>query len=334
MELIERYIYAVVQKLPQAQRDDIAKELRSLIRDMLEEHFSNEEITDENVETVLLELGSPRQLAQKYRSTNRYLIGPEFFDAFISVLKIVLFATSVSLVVLFSIEVIIVPSSILESFIDLIVSFFTVIPTAIGWTVFGFAIAEHFSGINPKDLQFNKEWKVSELPLIPDEKRKIKRGETIFGIILTLVFLFIFTFANEYFGVWVFKDDFSHVVRFLSEEATDSSLLLLIIFMFGFGILKELLKLYFGKWTKKLVIFTTIINLFSIIVFLLLINLSTFWNPNFMLELTEAGFMTASGDAYNTISEMWNAATFWVFIILIIILVWDLVFGIFKLRKN
>lgn len=37
MELIDRYIYAVTKKLPQKQREDIEKELRTLIDDMLEE---------------------------------------------------------------------------------------------------------------------------------------------------------------------------------------------------------------------------------------------------------------------------------------------------------
>ena len=37
MEMINRYIYAVTQKLPQSQRKDIADELRGLIEDMLEE---------------------------------------------------------------------------------------------------------------------------------------------------------------------------------------------------------------------------------------------------------------------------------------------------------
>ena len=36
-EMIERYIYEVVRRLPAKQRDDTGRELRSLIDDMLEE---------------------------------------------------------------------------------------------------------------------------------------------------------------------------------------------------------------------------------------------------------------------------------------------------------
>lgn len=35
MAMIDRYIYAVTEKLPQTERQDIASELRGLIEDML-----------------------------------------------------------------------------------------------------------------------------------------------------------------------------------------------------------------------------------------------------------------------------------------------------------
>ena len=40
-EMIERYIYEVVRRLPAKQRDDTGRELRSLIDDMLEERGKN-----------------------------------------------------------------------------------------------------------------------------------------------------------------------------------------------------------------------------------------------------------------------------------------------------
>jgi hypothetical protein len=36
-DLIDRYLYAVSQELPRGQRDDITRELRTLIEDKLEE---------------------------------------------------------------------------------------------------------------------------------------------------------------------------------------------------------------------------------------------------------------------------------------------------------
>lgn len=67
MEMVDRYIYAVIQKLPQDQRKDIADELRGLIEDLLNERVEDGEVTDEDIEAVLRSLGHPRKLADKYR---------------------------------------------------------------------------------------------------------------------------------------------------------------------------------------------------------------------------------------------------------------------------
>lgn len=60
MDLINRYIYAVTQKLPESQRADIEKELQGLVEDMLEDRGVGVETASlEEVEQVLLELGPP-----------------------------------------------------------------------------------------------------------------------------------------------------------------------------------------------------------------------------------------------------------------------------------
>ena len=112
MEMIEKYIYAVTQRLPQSQRADIAQELTGLIEDMLEERAGDRAVGEKDVESVLLELGNPKDLADKYRGSKKYLIGPELFHPYVSILKIVFFALLVAMSVVFIIETIIEPSSI------------------------------------------------------------------------------------------------------------------------------------------------------------------------------------------------------------------------------
>lgn len=55
MEMMERYIYAVTRKLPQSQREDIGKELRGLIEDMLEERVPIGTVTEKDLEDVLID---------------------------------------------------------------------------------------------------------------------------------------------------------------------------------------------------------------------------------------------------------------------------------------
>ena len=52
LEMVERYIYAVTQKIPQEQREDIATELRGLILDMLEQRGKKENVKESDIEEV------------------------------------------------------------------------------------------------------------------------------------------------------------------------------------------------------------------------------------------------------------------------------------------
>ncbi|MFD1170237.1 HAAS signaling domain-containing protein [Oceanobacillus caeni] len=332
METIDRYIYAVTQKLPQAQRKDIADELRGLIEDMLEERVGIANIKESDVEDVLLELGSPNELAEKYRGTKKYLIGPELFDSYILVLKIVLIVVSAGIGIGFLIQTILDPISILDYFIDMIVSLVTSLPMAFGWTTFSFAIGERSGEVKRKDL-IGQEWKPSDLPPIPDEKRQIKRGESIAGIIFYAIFIAFLAFSSDYFGIWVFQDEFTGVVPFLNEQ-TYGSYLMFIILLFGFGILKECLKLVSGKWTYKLAIVTIIVNAVSMAAIVFIINGPDFWNPEFMNELAEAGVVTVGSEAFDIVNKVWDQLTFWIIILLVIGLVWDAVDGFIKARKK
>lgn len=331
--MIDRYIYAVTQKLPQSQREDIADELHSLIEDMLDERVQGKNITNKEVEEVLMELGNPKLLAQKYRGTKKYLIGPDFFDSYLIVLKIALISTFTAIFLNFIIHCVINPVSILDHFTEFIVGLVTALPAAFGWTTFGFAIPDYFGEIKSKNLEIGMEWKPSDLPPIPDKKRQIKYCDSILGIAFYTLFIIIFVFSNEYLGIWIFHDEFSGVVPFLNRETFSSSLLFIILIL-GIGIIKECLKLVYGKWTYKLVTYTALVNLVSIIAVFIMINGNAFWNPDFLLELTQAGLVTENSDAYRTVSIIWNQSTLWILVLLVIGLIWDVIDGLIKANKK
>lgn len=299
---------------------------------MLEERIGIGEITKSDVEEVLLELGNPRELADNYRGAKKYLIGPEVFDSYMLVLKIVLIIVVVSIGVGFLIQTILDPFSILDYFIDSIVSLVTALPMAFGWTTFGFVMGDMFGGLKQKDI-LGQEWEPSDLPPVPDEKRQIKRGKSIVAIIFYAIILVFLAFSSDYFGVWIFRDEFAGVVPFLNEQ-TYGSYLLFIILIFGFGILKECLKLVAGKWTYKLVIFTVIMNAVSMAAILFMISGPDFWNPTFMSELAEAGVVTAGSEAFHVVTKIWDQLTFWILILLMVGLVWDAVDGLIRARKK
>lgn len=93
-DLMERYIYAVTRRLPRAQREEIADELRELIGDMLEADPAA------GMEGVLLELGDPAEFAGRYASPDQCLIGPAYFENYKWLLKVVLLCATIPVFVL------------------------------------------------------------------------------------------------------------------------------------------------------------------------------------------------------------------------------------------
>lgn len=75
--------------MPSNQREDVERELKSLIDDMLSRRCGEGKPTRKEVEAVLLELGQPSRLADRYRGARRYLIGPENFDTYMLLCKVV-----------------------------------------------------------------------------------------------------------------------------------------------------------------------------------------------------------------------------------------------------
>jgi len=91
-DLVARYLFAVEQDLPRPLRDDVTKELRTLIEDKLEDRAQalNQPIDTALATFVLHEIGRPREVAQSYNPTPQYLVGPRFYPAFVRIAKIAL----------------------------------------------------------------------------------------------------------------------------------------------------------------------------------------------------------------------------------------------------
>lgn len=80
MKLIDRYMYAVAQALPESRREEITRELKANILDKLEA-FAEEkgrESNDEDISAVLKELGHPQKVAGSFL-TGQQLVSAELF---------------------------------------------------------------------------------------------------------------------------------------------------------------------------------------------------------------------------------------------------------------
>ncbi|MFZ6676625.1 hypothetical protein [Undibacterium sp. Tian12W] len=91
MTLLQKYIHAVKQELPQAQKEDIGRELQANILDQLDaiQEQTGREATEQEVAGVLEKLGHPAQVAARYSPVTP-LVSSELMPAYKLVINYVL----------------------------------------------------------------------------------------------------------------------------------------------------------------------------------------------------------------------------------------------------
>ncbi|SFG15819.1 hypothetical protein [Sporolactobacillus nakayamae] len=309
MGLIDRYIYALIRRIPLKQRADSEKEVRSLIEDMLDRRAYGREATSEDIEVILTELGDPNKLAEQYRGYNRFLIGPDAFDTYWTVLKIVLAVTEIAVGVTFAIQVLVSPTNLLKEFVDALIS-------GVSSGMNGFAIVTIIFALYEFSQRDNsgraggkkKNWSPKSLPDIPDSKKEIKRSESIIGIVFSILLMVLFVYSSHLIGIYHLADGRITQVPIFNDE-TIRAMLPLVFALVSIGILKECLKLVTRCWTKKLAAYLFVINVVSFAIIAAIFTNPALWNPNFLSDMVHAGIVSGDGDDYQTIKTIWEIVT-------------------------
>lgn len=291
--MVERYVYDVVRRLPEKQRQDIKEELLTLIEDMLEERMDNGKSEKENVEAVLRELGSPATLADKYRGEKQYLIGGEYYSTYIQVLKIVLICVAagmlVSAVVSFFVHSIdpdmgangllgIVGESVLN---------IAAIPGACIWALGMLTLIFVIMERNQVKLHDKADWKLEELPQVPEKKALISKGDSVFGIVFTVLVMILMICVPQLLGAWLKNGEGVMVaVPIFNMEVWNTTLVLMLISMLA-GLVDELVKLIKGRYCLT-VLWTNIITCgISIVVAVKILADPNVWNQKFWTQVEE-----------------------------------------------
>ncbi|MHA6530508.1 HAAS signaling domain-containing protein [Paenibacillus sp. BAC0078] len=344
MDQIKRYIHEVTRQLPEQQRSEIGKELEGLIGDMLEERLQDGSPgAAKDVEEVLLELGNPRQLADRYRGSSRYLIGPELFAPYVSVLKIVCIAIIIAITVEFAITSIIQPvhqpelteSGMLDRFVNYIADLFMGGLQGFTSVTIIFGLIE-YTGLRKGKAGFNskKDWHPSQLPPLPTEHSKIRRSEPVAGLIFTILFGVLFTTISiDWLGAWRFRDGGGMSIVPLFDGGIFRGYLPLIWVFLAASIIRDTLKIIVGKWTETLVIFNIVISILGFGLALLMFTNPEIWNPDFMAQMVQAGIVQDGSEAYGTLLNFWNSAAGGLIFIVGIVFVIDLIVAVSKLFK-
>ena len=144
--LTDRYVWAVLRSLPEAQRADIDRELRATIADTVDAKIESGSKPADAEREALIELGDPYKLAWGYADRPLHLIGPALFPDYIRLLRVLYFIVLPIVVVVVFLSLLLAKSLEGESPWG---AFGPIWPIAIGvavhmgfWTTLVFAVLE------------------------------------------------------------------------------------------------------------------------------------------------------------------------------------------------
>lgn len=273
MQLINLYIKEVTRRIPEKMREDITLELKSTILDMLPEDF-----TDDDVYKALDELGNPAVLASGYRDRPLHLIGPKFYDLYISLLKLVLGIAGTVVLITFVINEILTFSgdgAIVAFIVGIIVGAIGVlIETGIHsfvWVTIIFIILERTiePTVNVPLSLSGKKWTAIDLKnksYIP-VKREIPPLEPGFNLFWSAVWVTLYFNAAHIIGVYQSNaaNELIFTMPIFNQHVLLSFLIVLMIY-FLLEVTKAIYMLIVRQWTQRLAIFNTINHIVGFII--------------------------------------------------------------------
>ncbi|MDN3497431.1 permease prefix domain 1-containing protein [Planococcus sp. APC 4015] len=179
--LTERYVDAATRTVPEAQRADLAAELRASIDDQIDAKTDGGMPHAEAERVVLTELGDPDKLAAGYTDRQLFVVGPRYYLAWWRLLKLLLAIVPACAVF----GVALGQTLAGESFGTIIGAVWPVLLSVIVhvcfWTTLVFWIVERSA--RGSDAGFVGEWTLDQLPESKD------RGAGLTNLICSIVFL-------------------------------------------------------------------------------------------------------------------------------------------------
>jgi len=293
MELIEKYIHEVTRRLPETSRQDIALELESTIYDMLPEEY-----TEQDIYTVLENMGSPSLLASKYTDKPMHIIGPKYYDLYISLFKLILpivLIFSLISIVLGKIADPIADGAILEMLITIFSeSIWTIIIVFIHtffWLTFIFVILERTDGTKdqrPRSLTL-KPWTPEDLKSIPyvPKKKSISIYQAYTSIFFSIIWGVIYFYANHVVGIYENAEQGFHMVTPVFQQEVLMVFWPLIILLIAAEIALSIYKLIQKQWTLLLASLSTVKEVVAVIIFVFIFMHENIFAPEFLHQLGE-----------------------------------------------
>lgn len=271
MKLLEQYLYAINKKLPWKGREDIIKELRSLILDDLENRYGSQP-TEEQLEEFIKEYGSPSSVARQYNSSQVPISG-EFTDLYFLIGKLIVLGLTIASFTTFFVSVL--TGSIEEG---QMLSRILQIPAQIltgSFTGFG-VISLIFILITRQHPEINltpeEEWDLKELKDIVMEAKPESKASHIVSLIL-IPFALV---ALPYIPRWIEMASSALITAGVTVHTLNTELFSSYLWAIGvlciIDMLYHILSLIFGSESKGVSLYSLVSQLISLLFYCALVS--------------------------------------------------------------
>ncbi|MFY3791201.1 HAAS signaling domain-containing protein [Ureibacillus sp. MALMAid1270] len=331
MNLIDIYIHEVTRRLPEKSREDIGLELRSTIEDMLPDDY-----TKEDVEEVLSQLGNPAVLASNYSEKPMHLIGPRYYDVYVTLLKMIIpIAATITLISLLAKYIFSYSESQSVPNVGLMIigeGIWSILDVAVQtffWLTLTFAIIERVENSKERDpLSISgKKWSPKDLKnvtFIP--KKRAISNVFVFGMLFwTAIWATVYFNADKLVGIYTKGENGLQFVIPAFNQTVLNSYWPLIILSVGLEIALALLMLLKKQWTKNIALLNVLKEVVGTIsVIIIVMNVAIF----------NQEFLTYMGHLFKLDGMKVVGFIQWITIILYpIFAVWNCIDGFLKTKK-
>lgn len=261
MNLINLYVKEVGQRLPAASREDIEKEIRTLIDDTLEDETrdTGRPVDQQMIVDVLKRMGSPEKMAASYLP-ERYLIGPRIFPHYLTTLKIVLAIVSILAVTGLAVSAGISSRDgmgFAEMLGQVISGVFGAVFQAAAIVTLVFAMIEYFQ----PDIKLSEDrWDPQAMKPQTDTERVSLVGGTL-AVLFTILFAILINFYPQWVGISNMVDGQWRHAPALTEAFF--RYLPWINLLWAAQIVKEIVLMARGRWTTSFRWADVFINLYT-----------------------------------------------------------------------
>lgn len=255
--LTERYLAAALRGIPEGQRADVERELRSSIADAVEDRVAAGEERGAAERATLEALGNPVLLAAGYTGRPQFLVGPELFPVWRHILTMLLPIVVPIVAVVVTLAAILGDASYVEAILGGIGAAISTGIQLAFWLTLVFVLLERADvarEARDEIVDATGRWTIEMLPTQPD--RRIGVGETVGELVTVLLSIGGLLFLRD--TTW-FAGQGGDGVTILDPGLSAVWLPVLLALLVATGACYVLVHLV-GRWTWGLVIGFTLLQ--------------------------------------------------------------------------